>query len=318
MASCAANPVNPGRPDALRARFLRVWGRSREVLRPTRRCFLRFYAVCALALSQCSECSKTTVLMGRNTLRKHCALRPKLQKSPDESFETSSPRRSSQKRVVGLTGLVFGRVWASPGPVLGLSEALLASSWALLGVCWPSFERLSCALGRIWAPMSASRLVFTGFRVAPDRVLEGSGGIFRCDFRRQCVHYRRDPSMAFPWAFRSPLAARRYVRSTWNQIFKGFFGLFFSYRKFASIFCCFFAKFAWFFKSRPSNFMRPRNVSWPSTPFNAFRKNHQKSSKNLPKILPKPFPKPRKIDPKSQKIVAKTQDNLRCVKNSKK
>ena len=214
MATCAANPVNPGRPDALRARFLKVWGRSREVLRPTRHCFLRFYAVCALALSQCSECSKTTVLMGRNTLRKHCALRPKLQKSPDESFETSSPRRSSQKRVVGLTGLVFGRVWASPGPVLGLSEALLASSWALLGVCWPSFERLSGALGRIWAPMNASRLVFTGFRVAPDRILDSSGGIFRCDFRRQCVNDRRDPSMAFPWAFRSPLAARQYAHST--------------------------------------------------------------------------------------------------------
>ena len=152
----------------------------------------------------------------------HCARNRK--KSLDEPFETSSPRRSSQKRVVGLTGLVFGRVWASPGPALGLSEALLASSWALLGVCWPSFERLLGALGRIWAPMGASRLVFTGFRVAPDRVLEGSGGSFRCDFRRQCVSYRREPSMAFTWAFRSPLVVRRYVRSTWNWSQVGHFG----------------------------------------------------------------------------------------------
>ncbi len=137
-------------------------------------------------------------------------------KSLDEPFETSCPRRSSQKRVVGLTGLVFGRVWAPSGSVLGLSGALLASSWALLGVCWPSFERLLGALGRIWAPMGASRLVFTGFWVGPDGVLEGSEGSFRYDFRRQCVNYCREPSMAFTWAFCSPLAARRYVRSTWN------------------------------------------------------------------------------------------------------
>ena len=44
------------------------------------RCFLHFYAGCALALSQCSECSKTTVLMDRNTIRKHGAPRPKSQK----------------------------------------------------------------------------------------------------------------------------------------------------------------------------------------------------------------------------------------------
>ena len=79
------------RPGALRARFLRVWGRSREALRPTRRCFLRFYAVCALALSQCSECNKTTILMGRNTLRKHCAPRPKSQKIAGRAFRNQQP-----------------------------------------------------------------------------------------------------------------------------------------------------------------------------------------------------------------------------------
>ena len=44
------------------------------------RCFLNFYAGCALALSQCSECNKTTVLMDRNTIRKHGAPRLKSQK----------------------------------------------------------------------------------------------------------------------------------------------------------------------------------------------------------------------------------------------
>ena len=103
-----------------------------------------------------------------------------------------------------------------------------------------------------------------------------------------------------------------------NQIFKRFFALLFSYCKFLSFFAAFSMKFACFFKSRPSKFMRPRSVSWPSTLFNGFRKNHQKSSKNLPKILPKPSPKPRKMDPKSQQIIKKTQDNLRCAKNAKK
>ena len=103
-----------------------------------------------------------------------------------------------------------------------------------------------------------------------------------------------------------------------NLIFKCFFWPFFSYCKFASIFHYFFMYFACFFKSRPSNFMRPRSVSWPSTPFRVFRKNHQKSPKNPPKILPKPLPKPRKIDPKSKKIVEKTQDGLRCLKKPKK
>ncbi len=79
------------RPRALRARFLRVWGRSREVLRPTWRFFLRFYAACAPAPSQCSECSKTTVLIGRNTLRKHCAPRPKSQKIAGRAFRNQQP-----------------------------------------------------------------------------------------------------------------------------------------------------------------------------------------------------------------------------------
>ena len=56
-----------------------------------RRCFLNFYAVCALALSQCSGCSKTKVLMGRNTLRKHCAPRPKSQKIAGRAFRNQQP-----------------------------------------------------------------------------------------------------------------------------------------------------------------------------------------------------------------------------------
>ena len=167
-------------------------------------------------------------------------------------------------------------------------RCLLASFWVLLGCSWSHLgsHRRLCA--RFWMVLGASWLGFGEL-----------WGSFRYHFRRRCANCCRDPSMAFTLAFRYLLAARRYVRSTWNQIFKRFFGLFFSYCKFASFFAAFSMKFACFFKSRPSKFMRPRSVSWPSTPFNVFRINHQKSSKNPPKILPKPFPKPRKIDPKS-------------------
>jgi len=90
-----------------------------------------------------------------------------------------------------------------------------------------------------------------------------------------------------------------------NQIFKRFFGLLFSYCKFASFFAPFSMKFACFFKSRPSKFMRPRSVSWPSTPLRVFRENYQKLLKILPKSSPKPSPKPPKIQKKTPKITTK-------------
>ena len=148
MATCAANPVNPGRPDALRAGFLRVWGRSREVLRPTRRCFLRFYAVCALALSQCSDCSKTTVLMGRNTLRKPRAQHKNREKSFQHPCVAGCLRRSWPTCVLELAELVFGRAWGPPRSVLG-------RSWAPLGHLWAALGQLLDALGRLLVASSA-------------------------------------------------------------------------------------------------------------------------------------------------------------------
>ena len=49
-----------------------------------------------------------------------------------------------------------------------------------------------------------------------------------------------------------------------------------------------------------------------------FLKKSPKITENSPKILSKSLPKPPKIEEKSQKIVTKMQDNLRCVKKSKK
>ena len=49
-----------------------------------------------------------------------------------------------------------------------------------------------------------------------------------------------------------------------------------------------------------------------------FPKKSPKITENSPKILSKSLPKPPKIEQKSQKIVTKIQDNLRCLKKSKK
>ena len=65
-----------------------------------------------------------------------------------------------------------------------------------------------------------------------------------------------------------------------------------------------------FLKSRPSKFMRPRSVSWPSTPFRLFRRHRQKSSKNPSQIAPKPLPQTRKINLKSKTIVKIMQDGF--------
>ena len=100
---------------------------------------------------------------------------------------------------------------------------------------------------------------------------------------------------------------------------KPFLVLFISYCKFASILgCFFFINFVCSFKSRSSNFMRPCNVSWPSTAFRVIRQNHQKSSKNPSQIHPKPLRKPRKIDLKSKKNVQKMQNKVRGVKKNEK
>jgi len=60
--------------------------------------------------------------------------------------------------------------------------------------------------------------------------------------------------------------------------------------------------------------MRPRNVLLTFALFRIFRKKSPKIIENPPEISAKTHPKPPKIKQKSQKIVIKIQDELRCVK----
>ena len=159
-------------------RFFRVLARSGldfggfrvvpgRTLEPPGPHFSRFCTACAIALSDCSECNKTTVLMDRNTGRKHRAQREKSQKNAPGAFRTSllwtiaaktrlGACRARFWRGLGASRACLGRVWSALGQLLG-------SFGALLGVSWAPFRRMLGALGRIWALTGASGLDFGGF-----------------------------------------------------------------------------------------------------------------------------------------------------------
>ena len=130
-----------------------------RVLEPPGPRFSRFCAACALALSDCSECNKTTVLLGRNTIRKHRAQREKLQKIAPGAFRTSLLRTVAAKtrlgacrarfwRGLGASRACLGRVWGALGQLLSSFGTLLGVTWAPFSVCWA----LLVASGLAWMP----------------------------------------------------------------------------------------------------------------------------------------------------------------------
>ena len=98
-------------------------------------------------------------------------------------------------------GLVVGMFWDTPW--------MFWKPKALFGLKrpWPHFFRFFCTtcVMSILGVLGASWLGFGEL-----------WGSFRYHFRRRCANCCRDPSMAFTLAFRYLLAARQYVRSTWN------------------------------------------------------------------------------------------------------
>ena len=78
--------------------------------------------------------------------------------------------------------------WASGGLKLAQVGScwLIFRSWALLGRVFLLFWRFVATLGWFWCVLARSGLDFGGFRVAPGRVLELQGLIFR----RFCMHAR--------------------------------------------------------------------------------------------------------------------------------
>ena len=109
--------------------------------------------------------------------------------------------------LLGLSSAQLGRSWGAFGLSWVPLRCLLASFWMLLGCSWSHLgsHRRLCA--RFWMVLGASWLGFGEL-----------WGSFRYHFRRRCANCCRDPSMAFTLAFRYLLAARRYVRSTWNSM----------------------------------------------------------------------------------------------------
>ena len=151
---------------ALRARFWRVPGGSREVFKAPGPHFSTFLHTRAPAWSKCSECNKTTVLMGRNALRKPCAQRNKSCKIVLAPFRKRLPMtivanmrlgtcRARFRRGLGASQACLGRILAALGP-------LLSSFWPLLGVSGAPFPSFLNALGRIWALMGASASILEG------------------------------------------------------------------------------------------------------------------------------------------------------------
>ena len=134
-----------------------------------------------------------------------------------------------------------GAFWPQFWTVLAAFLALFGVSWALLGVCgpllgvsWAHLGRLWVALGRLFAGLGShlrswerSGVDFEGLWDGPEIDFEAPGAYFSMFFLdvrehaltyciENCMNCCRNPLLAFTWAFRSPPAARRYVRSTWN------------------------------------------------------------------------------------------------------
>ena len=122
--------------------------------------FSRLLRACALAVSACSDCSKTTVLLdrntvllGRKTLRKQGAPRKKSRKIAPAAFRTRLPttvaskmrlgaRRARFWRGLGAFRACLGSILGALGQLLGALGSLgrlLDASWAVLvapGLSW--------------------------------------------------------------------------------------------------------------------------------------------------------------------------------------
>ena len=105
--------------------------------------------------------------------------------------------------LLGLSWAQLGRSWGAFGLSWAPSRCLLGTSWVLLGCSWSHLGSHTCLWAGFWEVLGASWLGF-------GELLSS----FRYDFRRRCANCRRETSSAFTLAFFSPLAARRYVRST--------------------------------------------------------------------------------------------------------
>ena len=117
------------------------------VLEPPGACFSRFLRAYVLALSERSDCDKTTVLLDWNTCRKQRAQREKSQKIALGAFRTKlsvtvvpktrlGPHQARFWRRLGPSRACLGRVWGALGQVLGALGRLLGALGRLLAASW--------------------------------------------------------------------------------------------------------------------------------------------------------------------------------------
>ena len=134
---CGRSCAFLGSFGSLWARFWSDLGSILAGIGHPRHYFSRFFGAGLLSLPTCSECNKTTILLGPNTLRKQRARRKKRQKIASRALRI---QRCTRKRSLGRSGVLLGRFgvalgrsWGALGSLLGALGAQEASSGTILG-----------------------------------------------------------------------------------------------------------------------------------------------------------------------------------------
>ena len=157
--------------EALWARFSRFWSLQNHV-------FPRFFVLARLRCPNAFNVTKTTVLLGRNTLRQQHERRNRRRKIAPNAFRMELPTRKVPQNCFGARQARFwkalGVSWACLGRNLDALGELLASLGRLCAASWTPFWRFLGARGRSWALTNASGLDFGRSWVPPGWVLESS------------------------------------------------------------------------------------------------------------------------------------------------
>ena len=151
-----------------------------------------------------------------------------MQKTAKNRFWVLSNKRPGEGRMPEVP-------WRSLGSILEGFDRLLGVSWTCFGRSWAAPGHLCASLGRLWGTFGCSWVALGCIMVlmnAPGLDLErfwgGPGWVLGQFWSVFCVLSLDSHNaliaagkllLAFTWAFRFPLEARRYVRSTWNSSF---------------------------------------------------------------------------------------------------
>ena len=157
-------------------------------------------------------------------------MRENRSKSDPRAFRTKVPAKNAPKmrlgtcqnrfwRTLGTPSVRFCRFWGRSWPPLGCS-------WAFLGRSWVSFEHLLAALGHLLVASGCACVppgwILKGFGYLRTTFWSVLGPVLDSIFGYNAFIAARCPAWISHTLFLLP-AARRYVRSTWNQNARGHF-----------------------------------------------------------------------------------------------